>query len=55
MAPKKAWEAKDGTVFVEREDGGREIIRDVGGERKLFETERHDETEPQQDDSADDD
>jgi hypothetical protein len=54
MAPKKAWEAKDGTVFVEREDGGREIIRDVGGERKLFETERR-EDESHEDESRDDD
>jgi hypothetical protein len=54
MAPKKAWEAQDKTVFVERDDGGREIISTVGGERKLFETARH-EDESHEDVSSDDD
>ncbi len=54
MAPKRAWQAQDRTVFVERDDGGREIIRTVGGERKLFET-AHDEDDSRDDDSSYDD
>jgi hypothetical protein len=39
MAKKRAWEAEDGTVFVERDDGGRDIISpDRGDGKKLYET-----------------
>lgn len=55
MAPKRAWEPQDKTVFVERDDGGREIISTVGGERKLFETARHDDDSSEDVSSSDDD
>lgn len=45
MDEKRAWEAEDGTVFVEREDGGREIITGPPDDRKLYETQREDESD----------
>ncbi len=46
MAEKKAWESeKDGTVFVERDDGGREIITGPPDDRKVYQTERQDDSE----------
>lgn len=36
MAPKGSWEAEDGTVCVEREDGGREIITGPPEDRRLY-------------------
>lgn len=55
MADKKAWEAEDGTVFVERDDGGREIITGPPDDRKVFQTERQDDSESGDDLGSDDD
>lgn len=38
MGDQKAWKAKDGTIFIEREDGGREIVTGPEDDRKLYQT-----------------